>query len=165
MRKKEYGEKLLKMRPQLQHYACYLTCSKEKAEDLLQDTLLKTLEQAEKFKEGTNFKAWTFTIMYNLFVNDWKKWSRTLFVSDINSVWNNGTDNEENSIWDPVRFYEIQEAVNKKLKKMPEEDQKVWQLYWAGYRYDEISQVTGLVLGTVKSKIYSIKSRLRGLFG
>lgn len=162
MREDEIGSELLKMQPKLQRYANLLTCDREKAKDLLQNTNLKTLEHAEMFEAGTNFQAFTFTVMYRLFINDLKKWSRMVFTPDIEIVRQNYTGSNS---YDPVEKYEIREAIDKRLDGLPENDKNVWRLYEEGYPYEEISKMTGILLGTVKSKIHSIKKKLKSELG
>ena len=67
------ADNLLKLHNQLLKFAYSLTLNDDDAKDLLQDTILKTLENHEKFIENTNFKSWAFTIMKNLFINKYRK--------------------------------------------------------------------------------------------
>lgn len=158
MRENEVRNELLKMQAQLRRYADSLTCNRERAEDLLQKTNLKTLEHPEMFEAGTNFQAWTFTIMYRLFINDLKKWSRMVFTPDMEVIRQNYTGN---TTYDPAESYEIREIIDEKLKSLSEIDKKIWLLYEKGYSYEEIAERTDVLLGTVKSKIHSIKKKLR----
>ena len=69
-------EQLLSLQGKLYSYALSMTCNKEEAEDLLQDTTLRALDNSEKFAANTNFKAWVFTLMKNVFINNYRKMVR-----------------------------------------------------------------------------------------
>ena len=64
---------LLEMQSELQRFAFKLTADKEEANDLLQETSLRALENMEKYTPDTNFKGWVYTIMRNLFINNYRK--------------------------------------------------------------------------------------------
>lgn len=158
MKEKEIIKHLLKFQKQLRHYADYLTCDREQAKDLLQDTNLKTLEHLEKFEYNTNFQAWVFTIMHHLFINNWKKYSRIVFAPDIDEVRKNQSDDAG---YDPVAVYELRELIESRLTLLSPEERNLWNLYSAGYRYEEIAEEIKIPLGTVKSRIHSVRKKLR----
>ena len=64
---------LLEMQSELQRFAFKLTADKEEANDLMQETSLRALENMEKYAPDTNFKGWVYTIMRNLFINKYRK--------------------------------------------------------------------------------------------
>lgn len=78
------ADNLLKLHNQLLKFAYSLTLNDDDAKDLLQDTILKTLENHEKFIENTNFKSWASTIMKNLFITDIEK---NLFITTRSLIW------------------------------------------------------------------------------
>ena len=66
----------------LRPFAYNLTQSQEETEDLIQDTFYKALMNQDKFSEGTNLKGWLFTIMRNIFINNYHKKQRNIKVND-----------------------------------------------------------------------------------
>ena len=66
----------------LRPFAFTLTRNKEEMEDLIQDTLYRALVNKEKFNEGTNIKAWLFTIMRNIFINNYRRSKNSKVITD-----------------------------------------------------------------------------------
>ena len=64
-----FHDKLIALQSNMSNFALSLTANKEDAEDLTQETMLKVLDNEEKYTENTNFKGWVFTIMRNIFIN------------------------------------------------------------------------------------------------
>ena len=64
---------LMNIQSNLLNFAYMLTSNRDDAYDLLQDTTLKALDNQDKYAEGTNFKGWVFTIMRNLFINNYRR--------------------------------------------------------------------------------------------
>ena len=73
MTKIQFNNALLNLRVKLHLYALSLTSDSERANDLLQDTMLKVLTYRDKFKKNNHFKAWVYTIMKNTFINDYRR--------------------------------------------------------------------------------------------
>src|SRR5512144_2508176 len=82
MATKEFDEMLLNNADFLKPFAINLTKDAEEAKDLYQETLYKALSNKEKYNIGTNIKAWLFTIMRNIFINDYRKKSKQQVVLD-----------------------------------------------------------------------------------
>lgn len=158
MKEKEIIKHLLKLQDKLQHYADFLTCDHEQAKDLLQDTNLKTLEHLEKFERDTNFQTWTFTIMYHLFINNLKKCSRVFFTPDMETVVKNHRGDAES---DPIEKYDIEDLLNYRMSLLSAEDRKIWWMYYLGFQYEEIARRMHFPVGTIKSRIHSIRMKLR----
>ena len=64
------------------NFAYMLTSNRDDAYDLLQDTTLKALDNEDKYAENTNFKGWVFTIMRNIFINNYRRVVRSATVVD-----------------------------------------------------------------------------------
>ncbi|MBD5306791.1 MAG: RNA polymerase sigma factor, partial [Bacteroides sp.] len=77
-----FKQKLVNLQGNLLNFAFQLTSNREQAEDLLQDTTLKALDNEAKFAADTNFKAWVFTIMRNIFINNYRQQVRQATVVD-----------------------------------------------------------------------------------
>src|SRR5882762_3693317 len=78
----EFNEMLLNNADFLKPFAVNLTKDVEVAKDLYQETLFKALSNQEKYNVGTNIKAWLFTIMRNIFINDYRKRARQQTIFD-----------------------------------------------------------------------------------
>ncbi len=137
----------------LKPYAHSLTQDMEDAKDLFQETIMRALTNREKYQVGTNLKAWLYTIMRNIFINNYRKNKRFTKVSgnipeDVmmhhvnRSAHNAGVSN--------VRMGEIKEQVN----KLPEAFRQSFELHYMGYKYQDIAEVLNEPLGTVKSRIH-----------
>ena len=73
MKSVSFKQELIQIQNELYRYALKLTCSRNEADDLVQETTLKALDNEEKYTSGTNMKGWLYTIMYNLFINNYRK--------------------------------------------------------------------------------------------
>ena len=77
-----FQENLTKLQDNLLNFAYKLTSNRDDAYDLLQDTTLKALDNEDKYADNTNFKGWVFTIMRNLFINNYRRNARAATIVD-----------------------------------------------------------------------------------
>lgn len=154
---------LTNLQSNMLNFAYMLTSNRDDAYDLLQDTMLKVLDNQDKFVEGTNFKGWVFTIMRNIFINNYRRSVRQATVVDtsensylLNIAQENTSDNPE----DTYRAGEITKAIN----ELPEEYRVPFSMHIAGYKYNEIAEHMQLPLGTVKSRIFNARKQLQTRF-
>lgn len=70
------------MQENMMNFALMLTANRDDAQDLMQDTTLKVLDNQEKFVDNINFKGWVLTVMRNIFINNYHKIVRTQTVVD-----------------------------------------------------------------------------------
>ncbi len=155
-----FEKELLVVRPKLYNYACQLTMCVEDAEDLLQETCLKIWTNAEKFITEQNFKGWAFTIMKNIFINDYRKNAKRKQINDStpNDYFLNLTNVYAQETPDgTLSEKEIRNIVN----KFNEELRTPFKYYLAGYEYKEIAETMGIPLGTVKSRIFFARKKLQ----
>ena len=157
---KAFETKLLSLQSNLLNFAYMLTSNRDDAYDLLQDTTIKALDNEDKYVENTNFKGWVFTIMRNIFINNYRKVVRSATVVDttedlyhLNLPQDSGFETPEGS----VAANEITGAIN----ALTEEYRIPFSLYVAGYKYNEISEKMNLPLGTVKSRIFFARKQLQ----
>jgi RNA polymerase sigma-70 factor (ECF subfamily) len=156
----EFDSLLLSNADFLKPFAVNLTKDTESAKDLFQETLYKALANQEKYNVGTNIKAWLFTIMRNIFINDYRRKVKQLTIFD-----NTGTDfllNYKhpaitNSAETDLRIKEIYKAVY----QLPEIFKTPFLLYFEGYKYHEIAEVLNEPLGTIKSRIHFARKLLK----
>ena len=159
----KFQSNLMNLQANLLNFAYMLTSNRDDAYDLLQDTILKALDNEEKYSEGTNFKGWVFTIMRNIFINNYRRSVRTATVVDttdnlyhLNLSQDSGIDSPEDS----YTASEITDAIN----DFSDEYRIPFSMHVAGYKYNEIADHMGLPLGTIKSRIFMARKRLQERF-
>ena len=149
--------------PSLRAFSMALTQSEADANDLYQDTVYKVISNAEKFRQGTNFKAWAVTIMRNLFINNYRKKMRrnTLLDQTPNNYFiDSGQVNNPNAGETGASYKELLTMVN----KLPDDLRIPFWMAYQGYKYEEISQKLGSPLGTIKSRIFFARRKLQALY-
>lgn len=158
--KESFKQRLVGLQGNLLSFAYQLTTNREAAEDLLQDTTLKALDNEEKYVDNVNFKGWIFTIMRNIFINNYRWTVRKATVIDqtedlyhLNISQDSGLDTPEGSF----AVKEISAAVN----AFSPEYREPFSMFLAGYKYNEIAEKMNLPLGTVKSRIFFARKKLR----
>ena len=159
MTSSEYSKQLNQIESLLFGFAMKLTRNRENAKDLMQETLLRSYKNKERFQEGTNFKAWLTTIMYNSYVNGYrKKKTRNKVVKPIEDftymVENKSTEGDAHSI---IMAKELRKMVN----RLTDDFKVPFQMFVDGYHYDEIAEQVQLPMGTVKSRIFYARKKLK----
>lgn len=153
-------QKLLDIQKNMLSFAYSLTMNRDEAYDLLQDTALKVLDNSDKYTETDNFKSWVFTIMRNLFINNYRKTIRHGVVSDYSEesyLINATTAYSQDTPEDTVGVHEIMEMIG----TFPDEYRIPFSMHVAGYKYTEIAEEMGLPVGTIKSRIFFARKRLQ----
>jgi RNA polymerase sigma factor (sigma-70 family) len=142
----------------LKGFAYNFTRNVEDAEDLLQDTMVKALRYKDHFQEGTNFKGWLFTIMRNIFINNYKRRKLQNTISDQtnNQYYLNYGKVSEDSVSSRLNEKDIHKAI----AELTYEFRHPFQLFLDGFHYDEIAETMGIPMGTVKSRIFHARKRL-----
>jgi RNA polymerase sigma-70 factor (ECF subfamily) len=155
----EYQHNLLKLEESLKRFASSLTSDKEEVKDLIQDTFLKALIYQDKFVYYDNLKAWTFTIMKNTFINNYRRTVRQNANKDntremfyLNQYVSTGAD-------DPNSAYSHKE-IAKEVEMLSDEFRIPFKLHHAGFKYKEIADELNLNIGTVKSRIFFSRKKL-----
>jgi len=156
----DFNEMLLNNADYLKPFAFTLTRDNETAKDLMQETLFRALANKEKYNVGTNIKAWMYTIMRNIFINDYRKKSRqnTMFDSTPNDfLLNHNQTAVANAAEVSLKLKDIQAAVH----ELPEIFKHPFVLYFEGYKYNEIATLLNEPLGTIKSRIHFARKLLK----
>ncbi len=148
------------MQGNLLSFALKLTMNREEAEDLVQDTTLKALNNEDKYVANANFKGWMLTIMRNIFINKYRKNTRENTVSDSLEDCYHLNISQDSGIGTPETCYAIQEIYSI-LSGFAPDFRKPFSMHVAGYKYEEISDKLNMPLGTVKSRIFFTRKRLR----
>jgi len=156
----EFNEILLGNADFLKPFAINLTKDSETAKDLFQSTLYKALSNKDKYNAGTNIRAWLFTIMRNIFINDYRRKAKqkTIFDNTSNDyLINQKRATVSNGAESDLRLKEIK----KHIQQLPEIFKTPFLLYFDGYRYNEIAEVLEEPLGTIKSRIHFARKLLK----
>src|SRR5882672_7787528 len=145
----EFNDMLLDNADFLRPFAVNLTKDTDTANDLYQETLYKALANQEKYNAGTNIKAWLFTIMRNIFINNYRRAAKqkTVFDNSTNDfLLNNNQVTVANVAESTIEMKEIKKAIY----NLPEIFKTPFSLYFDGYKYHEIAEALNEPLGTIK---------------
>ncbi|MDE6304003.1 MAG: sigma-70 family RNA polymerase sigma factor [Paramuribaculum sp.] len=158
-----FNQQLMNLQSNLLNFAMTLTNNRDDAYDLLQDTTVKALTNADKYADDANFKGWVFTIMRNLFINNYRRTTRNRAVVDTTEDYYHLNLSQESGLETPegsVAVTEITEAIN----TLEEKFRVPFSLHVAGYKYEEIAEQTNMPIGTIKSRIFMVRRMLRERF-
>ncbi|MCL6523646.1 MAG: RNA polymerase sigma factor [Thermoflavifilum sp.] len=156
----EFQELLTTESAFLMPYAVHLTRDPVLAEDLFQETVCRALVNREKYHPGTNIKAWLYTIMKNIFINEYRRKSkhRVLFDSTATAALSHRFGfSTHNTAESTLRYREIREAIH----KLPDIFKRPFLMYFEGYKYEEIADMLKEPLGTIKSRIHFARKILK----
>ena len=155
-----FKQRLLGLQSNLLSFAYQLTTDRDEARDLLQDTTLKALDNEGKYVDNVNFKGWIFTIMRNIFINNYRQTVRKATVIDQSEDLYHLNISQESGLSTPEGSVAVRE-ISSALASFPQEYREPFNLYVAGYKYHEIAEKINLPLGTVKSRIFFARKRLQ----
>lgn len=153
-----FAEKVTDMYPELFKYAFKLTTNKDDANDLVQDCILKALNNENKFVYQDNFKGWMLTIMRNIFINNYRQSIRELNLFKVNLPEERLTQiaNEESF----ENIYDIK-ILQGAIDNLSHSIKEPLVLFMDGLKYKEIAEKCHLPLGTVKSRIHFARKQLK----
>lgn len=155
-----FDQMLLNNTEFLKPFAITLTRDNEQAKDLMQETLYRALANKEKYNVGTNVKAWLYTIMRNIFINNYRRKSKqqTIFDNTPNDFLLNINQGAVSN--DAIATINMKE-VNEAIAKLPEIFKTPFLLYFDGFKYNEIADMLNEPLGTIKSRIHFARKLLK----
>ncbi len=157
----EFQDRLNQLSSVLNNFAYNLTKNVEDAKDLFQETAFRALSNRDKFRPGTNFKAWLFTIMKNIFINNYRKKmkSNTIQDSTDNMFYINAGGMVSNHAESNIMMNELQRMIDSldETLKIP------FVMHYEGHKYQEIADALVLPLGTVKSRIFFARRELKDM--
>ncbi len=159
-----FQKKLLALQNNLLSFAIILTSNRDDAYDLLQDTVLKALDNKDKYMDNTNFKGRVFTIMRNIFINNYRRAARAQTVVDTTDDLYHLNLPQDSGIASPEHSYAVTE-INEAINGFSDDYRIPFSMHLAGYRYAEIAKHMNLPVGTIKSRIYYARQRLRRQLG
>lgn len=145
----------------LKPYALRLTQDESRADDLMQEALLKAVKNQDKFTKGTSLKAWFYTIIRNQFFNEYHREKRRqtfLDTTDNLHYLNHSSVHIKNEALTNFNIEEINRAIDKlsELYRVP------FMMHFQGFKYNEIAKTLALPLGTVKNRIHVARKELKG---
>ena len=154
MKSLSFRKDLVGVQEELLRFAYKLTTDREEANDLLQETSLKALDNEDKYTPDTNFKGWMYTIMRNIFINNYRKVVRDQTFVDrtdnlyhLNLPQDAGFESTENA-------YDLKE-MHRVVNAVP------FAMHVSGFKYREIAEKLNLPLGTIKSRIFFTRQKLQ----
>lgn len=145
-------------------FALRLTRSRQDAEDLVQETTLKAFRNIDKFTPGTNFKNWTATIMRNTFINNYRKMKTRRHINQSVEDLSNVIENKNvinNSGEQNMRMEELKQMMDsiRDIYSVP------FMMFYQGYEYKEIAVQLNIPIGTVKSRIFLARQKMKAMIG
>ena len=156
----EFNQSVINNSDYLKPFAITLTRDSETAKDLVQETMFRAFANKEKYNAGTNIKAWLYTIMRNIFINDYRRKAKqnTVLDNSINEFLINSNQlSVSNAAESNLKTKEIQQAVY----QLPDIFKSPFLLYFDGYKYNEIAAILKEPLGTIKSRIHFARKLLK----
>ncbi len=156
-------QNLTKLQDNLLNFAYKLTSNRDDAYDLLQDTTLKALDNEDKYADNTNFKGWVFTIMRNLFINNYRRNARAATIVDTTDNLYHLNLSQDSGLESPEDSYGAKE-ITSAIAEFSDEYRIPFSMHVAGYKYSEIAEEMDLPLGTVKSRIFFARKKLQERF-
>lgn len=155
----EFNYRLISMQDYLFYFAKKLTMNEEDANDLVQETNYKALLFREKYVHHTNFKAWLFTIMKNVFINNYRRNKKAKTFIDT-------TDNLH-YIHQHIDTYPVapdselrEKEIRKTVDALEDEHRIPFEMHTRGFKYKEIAEELDISIGTVKSRIFFGRKKL-----
>jgi RNA polymerase sigma factor (sigma-70 family) len=156
-----FEQNMQTFQPMLRNYALQLTQNMDDANDLVQETFLKAMTYSSKFKKGTNLKGWLFTIMRNSFINNYRRITKRntfldtqeeQFIIDSAKTFNTFNDGES-------KF--IRQDLANAIDLLPDDLRITFEMNTLGYKYHEIAEKIDIPIGTVKTRIFVARRKLR----
>src|SRR5690606_25595127 len=160
MNRTEFNVKVVKEEKPLMNFASHFASGYEDAKDLVQETMLKAITNYDKFKEGTNLKAWLYTILKNTFINSYRK---TTIVKSLVKQSDEVSSSElfYSSHVNQGQHTFVRADIQQALSKLSEDYYLPFMMYFEGYKYQEIAQHMDMPIGTVKTRIHIARKLLK----
>lgn len=149
----EFQAALVDVLPHLRAFARSLTRRREQADDLVNDAVVRALSAAGQFQPGTNFKAWMFTILRNLYYNEGRKNRATVSLDEAEALMPSVAPSQQSTL----EFCDFRRA----FWQLGDDHREVLILVGAsGLSYEEAAEVCGCAIGTIKSRVSRARAEL-----
>jgi RNA polymerase sigma-70 factor (ECF subfamily) len=150
-------DQLLAVIPSLRAFAVSLCGNRDRADDLVQETLLKAWSKRDQFQAGTNLNAWLFTILRNNYLSEHRKRAREIEDAD-------GSYSERLfSIPDQNAHLDLEDFQRALLKLRPDQREALLLIGAEGFSYEEAAEICACAVGTIKSRVNRARTRLAEL--
>lgn len=150
----EFTAGLMKALPSLRAFAISLSGRAERADDLVQDTLMRAWAHADSFQPGTNLNAWLFTILRNLFHSEYRKRRREVQDED-------GVYAARLSVQASQEAHLDVQDFRLALETLPPDQREALLLVGAsGFSYEETAEICQCAVGTIKSRVNRARTKL-----
>ncbi|MBK7433238.1 MAG: RNA polymerase sigma factor [Chitinophagaceae bacterium] len=156
----EFNQMLLNNAEYLRPFAITLTRDSENAKDLIQETMFRALANRERYHVGTNIKAWLYTIMRNIFINNYRRNARQQTIFDF-SANDYLIDTNQSAVSNDAESILSRKDIEGAIHALPELFRAPFLLYFEGYKYHEIAETLAEPLGTIKSRIHFARKLLK----
>ncbi|HEV2558214.1 MAG TPA: NepR family anti-sigma factor [Microvirga sp.] len=154
-----FKEGLLRAMPSLRAFAISLTSNPDRADDLVQETIMRAWDKRDSFQPGTNLNAWLFTILRNAFHSEYRKRSREVEDADDQYATSLRTIPDQ---MDRLQLQDLREALG---QLSPDQREAVLLVGAEGLSYEEAANICGCAVGTIKSRVNRARTRLAELMG
>jgi RNA polymerase sigma-70 factor, ECF subfamily len=159
MRMDDVRQELSSALPHLRAFAISLTGDIDRADDLVQEAVVRGLSHLHQFKRGTNFQGWMFTILRNQFHSNYRKRRREVEDADGAYAAKFAVAPEQGARLD---FGDFREALT---KLSPEQREAILLIGAEGLTYEETAEICNTKVGTIKSRVNRARKRLAELLG
>jgi RNA polymerase sigma factor (sigma-70 family) len=160
MTSSEFSTNLNQLTVTLKPFAMKLTRDVDDANDLLQETMLKAYTNREKFMDGTNLKAWLYTIMRNTFITNYQRnLRRNTFIDTTENL--HFINSNETSTQNQAFASFVMQDIDNAIKNVEDTYSVPFVMYFRGFKYHEIAEKLRLPIGTVKNRIHIARNELK----
>lgn len=145
--------------PEYRPFALTLTRDEDRAADLLQEAIYLVIKNHERFTQGTNLQAWVKTIIRNVFITGYRKGKRRQEITEEDvptTNWSNKTTADN-----PAEADLNAEAIMERIEALPEIYRRAFRLHLNGIKYKDVATMTGVPIGTAKSRVWTARNMLR----
>ena len=156
-----FNSNLAKIEDLLFGFAMKLTRNRENAKDLMQETLMRSFDKKDNFREGTNFKAWMTTIMYNSYINHYRRRkTRNKIETPIEEC---SLAISKKPAAEKVQSVIMMKELTGMIENLEDGYKIPFQMFYQGFQYSEIAEKMDMPMGTVKSRIFYAKKKLQAM--
>jgi RNA polymerase sigma factor (sigma-70 family) len=156
----ELNQQISNMHPVLRAFTRRFTSDRDESLDLVQDTILKALTYKDKFREDTNLKGWLFTIMRNIFINNYRKNKRARTSQDNTKELYFLNVEDTYTFNKPAASFEYRDICNH-VNSLRDELLIPFKMHTSGYKYHEIAEQQNIPIGTVKNRIFHARKEIQ----
>ncbi|MCS7004716.1 MAG: RNA polymerase sigma factor [Cytophagales bacterium] len=156
----EFSQNIGKLQNSLKPFALRLTKDVDDAYDLLQETMMKAYTNRDKFTEGTNLKAWLYTIMKNTFITNYQRNARrNTFIDTTDNL--RFINSSESITYNLATSNFAVADIEREIEKLDESYRIPFVMHFRGFKYHEIAERLKIPIGTVKNRIHIARKELK----